>query len=70
MKSSIMRMDYTDAGPVESLHRVFEGQQENLDAEVAHLNALRICTPQRPDLRYKTGKLLHEPTTFVAVPVV
>jgi hypothetical protein len=70
MKSYIMRTDYTDNGPVESLHREFDGPQESLDREVATLNAMKICKPMRPDLRYKTGQLLHPPTTFVAVPVV
>lgn len=68
MKAHIYRTDFTDDGPVESLHRVFTGPKENLDAEVAHLNAMRIQKPMRPDLRYKTGELLHSPTKFEAVP--
>jgi hypothetical protein len=70
MKAHIYRTDFTDDGPVESLHREFDGPQESLDAEVAHLNALKICKPQHPDLRYKTGEIFHPPTTFAAVPVV
>ena len=69
MKWTILRTDYTDDGPVESIHRTFEGPKEILDLEVAQLNALKLSKPQRPDLRYKTGKMLHEPTTFVAIPL-
>jgi hypothetical protein len=65
----ILRTDYTDAGPVESLHRVFTGPKELLDAEVASLNAAKLRKPKHPDLRDSSGELFHPPTEFVAIPL-
>jgi len=64
MKATIYRKDYMDDGPVESLYRVFEGEKENLDAEVARLNAQKVRRPKRPDLRDSSGELFHPPTEF------
>jgi hypothetical protein len=70
MKAHIYRTDFTDDGPVESLHREYDGCPEGLEREIAQLNAAKLRKPKRPDLRDSSGELFHPPTLFTAVPLI
>jgi hypothetical protein len=67
---TIMKTEYTDAGPVESLHSVFTGPEEHCRVVVARLNEMKFRRPKHPTLRDATGELFHPPTKFEAVPHV
>lgn len=68
IRATIFRKDYTDDGPVETIHREFAGTQDELERELEMLNEAKFRKPRHPLARIASGELFHPPSEFRSEP--